>query len=336
MPTEQELCVWCVGDVQMDDGIDRDQGGDAGHTEPGVGLEEQVIRPARRWRGAQPTAAEAQAAEPVAPDRRATPRDWRYVLRPVVRTWQVWALSILFVVAAIVLVGRVTQPNKATARAWPPPPGIDGPFVASALPRSGAPFGLQSVLPSGTPSASVSRTSVPVDTTATAQAIPRPAQPAPTNKPAAAPPAPTNKPAAAPPAALAFDANRTNYPGTASAMGMCLNAGGGQGEAVDIQNCDGGRSEVFDVQTGAANVLFQRGNECLQPLGSFDNYTNIGFEPCDGGAAQQWAWNSDNSVVNVASRRCMDIPAFDNTAGVLVIIYDCNGGANQRWGFNGA
>jgi hypothetical protein len=41
------------------------------------------------------------------------------------------------------------------------------------------------------------------------------------------------------------------------------------------------------------------------------------------------------TLVGVGSGRCLDVPNGNTTNGTQPIIWDCNGGANQRWTFTG-
>jgi hypothetical protein len=55
----------------------------------------------------------------------------------------------------------------------------------------------------------------------------------------------------------------------------------------------------------------------------------------------QYAWGQTNypggtfSLVSAASGRCLDMPGSNSTNGTQPIIWDCNGGNNQRWTLNG-
>ncbi|MGW2863580.1 ricin-type beta-trefoil lectin domain protein [Streptomyces sp. NPDC001205] len=42
------------------------------------------------------------------------------------------------------------------------------------------------------------------------------------------------------------------------------------------------------------------------------------------------------SLVNGVSGRCMDDPAFATAADTQIALWDCNGGANQRWTTSGS
>ncbi len=45
--------------------------------------------------------------------------------------------------------------------------------------------------------------------------------------------------------------------------------------------------------------------------------------------------NPTSTLVSAASGRCLDVPQSNTTNGTQPIIWDCNGGANQRWTVNG-
>jgi len=45
--------------------------------------------------------------------------------------------------------------------------------------------------------------------------------------------------------------------------------------------------------------------------------------------------STTSTLVSVASGRCLDVPQSNTTNGTQPIIWDCNGGANQRWTVNG-
>jgi lysophospholipase L1-like esterase len=47
------------------------------------------------------------------------------------------------------------------------------------------------------------------------------------------------------------------------------------------------------------------------------------------------AGGTGGTLVSAASGRCLDIPGGNTTNGTQPIIWDCNGGANQRWTFSG-
>ncbi|GCF08664.1 carbohydrate-binding protein [Dictyobacter arantiisoli] len=99
--------------------------------------------------------------------------------------------------------------------------------------------------------------------------------------------------------------------------GLTNNAGGGSG---------GG---------GTAGILRGVGsNRCLDvPGAATANGTLLNIWDCNGGANQQWTYQS-NGELQVYGNKCLDIPAHATTAGTRVQIYDCNGGTNQQWNLN--
>jgi hypothetical protein len=45
--------------------------------------------------------------------------------------------------------------------------------------------------------------------------------------------------------------------------------------------------------------------------------------------------STTSTLVSAASGRCLDVPQSNTTNGTQPVIWDCNGGANQRWTVNG-
>jgi poly(hydroxyalkanoate) depolymerase family esterase len=61
----------------------------------------------------------------------------------------------------------------------------------------------------------------------------------------------------------------------------------------------------------------------------------IAFLGLDGGAGGTSPPAGASTVVSAASGRCLDVPGGNTTNGTQPIIWDCNGGTNQRWTLNG-
>ena len=51
---------------------------------------------------------------------------------------------------------------------------------------------------------------------------------------------------------------------------------------------------------------------------------------CSGAANQVWR-PTGGTLVNPATGKCLDDPASNTANGTQLIIFTCNGGANQRW-----
>jgi len=72
------------------------------------------------------------------------------------------------------------------------------------------------------------------------------------------------------------------------------------------------------------------------------NLTPVQGIKCNGGKSQQWTINSDKTIRNVLSGRCLDIPNCATSAGTALEIYDCHVGTpssecnslNQQWDVN--
>jgi hypothetical protein len=60
------------------------------------------------------------------------------------------------------------------------------------------------------------------------------------------------------------------------------------------------------------------------------NNTPVELWTCTGKANQQWQM-LNGTLVNPASRQCLDDPGFNTTDGTQLDIFTCDGGANQQW-----
>jgi hypothetical protein len=66
------------------------------------------------------------------------------------------------------------------------------------------------------------------------------------------------------------------------------------------------------------------------------NGTAVNLQPCNGSSGQSWqvaAASNGNYVLHPANNTalCLDVRNNGNTAGTVVIGWDCNGGANEAW-----
>ena len=61
------------------------------------------------------------------------------------------------------------------------------------------------------------------------------------------------------------------------------------------------------------------------------NGTLVQLWTCNGTGAQQWRQQSNGSLLNPQSNRCLDDPGSTLTNGTQLQIYDCNGSAAQGW-----
>jgi hypothetical protein len=211
------------------------------------------------------------------------------------------------------MVSQIDPPHPVAAG------GAGHPVATAAGPSE--PGAIPPLLPPAIPAASSPAASSP----APAGAGPKPpANSADPHNPAIPARHPPKAPAG--PAYPAFD-------GIIEAMYMCM-AASGQGQPVQIQPCDRRDAERFHVKPGAADYTIMFGNACLQPAdGAGAKGTRVVPAPCNSSVVQTWQWGSDYLVRNKASGRCIDVPTFNNVAGSSLMLWDCNGGDNQNWGF---
>ena len=69
--------------------------------------------------------------------------------------------------------------------------------------------------------------------------------------------------------------------------------------------------------------------------GSTANNALVQLWTCNGTGAQTWQVNSNGTITNPQSGRCLDAAGEGTTDGTAIQIYDCYGGggtqANQVW-----
>ncbi|XP_021967980.1 actinohivin-like [Folsomia candida] len=51
--------------------------------------------------------------------------------------------------------------------------------------------------------------------------------------------------------------------------------------------------------------------------------------PCNGGKFQMWHWGKDHTILNAATKQCLD------SDGKTIYTMSCNGGKNQKWRTDG-
>jgi hypothetical protein len=65
--------------------------------------------------------------------------------------------------------------------------------------------------------------------------------------------------------------------------------------------------------------------------GSTANLAAIQLYTCNGTGAQQFVLTGAGDLVNPQSNRCIDIGGWNGNDGAKLILWDCVGGANQKW-----
>ena len=59
--------------------------------------------------------------------------------------------------------------------------------------------------------------------------------------------------------------------------------------------------------------------------------TPIQLVTCNGNPVQRFTLSAAGDLVNVSANRCVDIAAWNNSNGAQLHLWDCVGGANQKW-----
>jgi streptogrisin C len=65
--------------------------------------------------------------------------------------------------------------------------------------------------------------------------------------------------------------------------------------------------------------------------GSTASGTVIQIANCSGNPAQQFVLSAAGDLVNPQANKCIDIDAWNPNDGARLILWDCTGGANQKW-----
>jgi hypothetical protein len=120
----------------------------------------------------------------------------------------------------------------------------------------------------------------------------------------------------------AYGSNGDNEPASPPAV---------PGQSVAINACNGNKAQVFDFWPGGQ---IENWGLCMDDTGdgtNSDGHPLVNLQRCDGGYSQQWYENTTGEIVNVASGLCLDDFAFNTTPGTQLVVYACNGQANQLW-----
>ncbi|MEV4415751.1 glycoside hydrolase family 97 catalytic domain-containing protein [Catellatospora sp. NPDC049609] len=100
------------------------------------------------------------------------------------------------------------------------------------------------------------------------------------------------------------------------------------GTAVTLFDCHGGANQRWTVNPAGQLVVY--GTRCLTAAGTTDG-SAVQINDCGTATTRQWTVGGDGSVVNAASGKCLDAYANGTANGTALIVWTCNGGANQKW-----
>ena len=122
--------------------------------------------------------------------------------------------------------------------------------------------------------------------------------------------------------------------------GTCLDDrafGTANGNPVQVYKCNEGSNQQWTVtnpQFGATTTITIYGM-CLDVHGGFSfNGDPVTLWGCNGTGAQQWIPESNGTLVNPNSGKCLDDTAWGGS-GTALEIWGCNSGENQVWEISG-
>ncbi len=111
------------------------------------------------------------------------------------------------------------------------------------------------------------------------------------------------------------------------APGTCLDRNRETNE-ITIWGCHGKSNQVFTLSQGGRTEI-RVGNGCL--TAGRGNGSSVYAAGCNGSSSQVWVALNDRSIRNDSSGLCLDVDGGRRDQGTRVIVYKCNGKANQRF-----
>ncbi|WP_250027557.1 family 16 glycosylhydrolase [Paractinoplanes maris] len=102
---------------------------------------------------------------------------------------------------------------------------------------------------------------------------------------------------------------------------------------------DGARLQMYDCNGTAAQSWSFNGDgtlrsmgKCMDPAGgALTNGTPIQLVTCNGNPVQRFTLSGAGDLVNISADKCVDINAWNSANGAQLVLWDCTGGANQKW-----
>jgi beta-glucanase (GH16 family) len=118
--------------------------------------------------------------------------------------------------------------------------------------------------------------------------------------------------------------------------------GAQSGRCIDIPGAnpvDGAKLQIWDCNTSpaqawtfAADGTIQAMGKCMDPAwAGTANGTEVNLVSCNGNPAQRFTLNATGDLVNLSSNRCVDVRDWNANNGGKLQLWDCSGGANQKW-----
>jgi len=133
---------------------------------------------------------------------------------------------------------------------------------------------------------------------------------------------------------ISLSGSATANPATGEVIGagnLCLDVRGGtaaEGQPLQLYTCNHTAAQQVGYQSDRTVRMLGR---CIAPSGTGNNAL-VSTVTCTGGTGQTWTRQSDGTLVNIASGRCLDVPNGNTTPGAVQLqLFDCNTSAAQRW-----
>ncbi|MGA5304813.1 ricin-type beta-trefoil lectin domain protein [Nucisporomicrobium flavum] len=107
------------------------------------------------------------------------------------------------------------------------------------------------------------------------------------------------------------------------------NANFSDGVQLQMYTCNGTAAQKWTFVNG---TLQTSNNKCMDVAwGSTANGAAIQIVGCSGNPAQQFVLSAAGDLVNPQANKCVDIKEWNGNDGALLHLWDCVGGANQKW-----
>jgi streptogrisin C len=117
------------------------------------------------------------------------------------------------------------------------------------------------------------------------------------------------------------------------------------GKCIDIPwsaSVDGAQLQLWDCNdTNAQGWRFSAGTgvgpiyglgKCMDVAwGSVENGAKIQLAYCNKGPAQDFVLSAAGDLVNPQSNKCVQVRDWNSDSGAALELWDCTGGANQKW-----
>ncbi|MET0423880.1 MAG: ricin-type beta-trefoil lectin domain protein [Actinoplanes sp.] len=114
--------------------------------------------------------------------------------------------------------------------------------------------------------------------------------------------------------------------------GKCIDVPNGNfsdGVPLQMWGCNNSAAQKFTFTGG---TLQTSNNKCMDVAwGSTANGAVIQIATCSGNPAQQFVLSAAGDLVNPQANKCVDIDAWNGNDGARLVLWDCVGGANQKW-----